>query len=44
VQVCGNRPEPLIRLAEVIENELEVDFVDINLGCPMEMVYKQVSL
>ncbi|RKP27696.1 hypothetical protein SYNPS1DRAFT_12298 [Syncephalis pseudoplumigaleata] len=41
VQVCGNRPEPLIRLAEVVENELEVDFVDINLGCPMEMVYKQ---
>ncbi|KAI9597463.1 hypothetical protein BDF19DRAFT_435174 [Syncephalis fuscata] len=41
VQVCGNRPDPLIRLAEVIESELDVDFVDINLGCPMEMVYKQ---
>ncbi|RKP10560.1 hypothetical protein THASP1DRAFT_12672 [Thamnocephalis sphaerospora] len=43
VQVCGNRPEPLVRLAEVIENQLDVDFVDINLGCPMEMVYKQGS-
>lgn len=41
VQLCDARPEIMTKCAEVINNEVDVDFVDINAGCPIDMVYKQ---
>ena len=32
IQICGNRPELMIKCAELLSNELEIDFVDINVS------------
>ncbi|KAL5006347.1 hypothetical protein ScPMuIL_015153 [Solemya velum] len=41
VQLCGSYPDSMTRCAQVISETLEVDFVDINCGCPIDMVYKK---
>jgi len=42
VQVCGSSAEPLTYCAELIEQEgLSVDFVDINSGCPIDLIYQK---
>ncbi|KAI8872811.1 FMN-linked oxidoreductase [Ramicandelaber brevisporus] len=40
VQICGFRPEHMIRAAEAIETQCQVDFVDVNCGCPIDAVFK----
>ncbi|KAJ1659839.1 tRNA-dihydrouridine(47) synthase [NAD(P)(+)]-like protein [Dispira simplex] len=40
VQLCGCKPEVMARAAEMINSQFQVDFVDINLGCPIDAVYK----
>jgi len=41
VQICGNKVEYLVKCAEVLSNEIEVDFVDLNLGCPIDVVFNK---
>lgn len=41
MQICGNKPDLMMRAVELINNECNVDFIDLNLGCPIDMVYKQ---
>ncbi|RUS27970.1 hypothetical protein BC938DRAFT_482504 [Jimgerdemannia flammicorona] len=41
IQVCGSKPDILTRCAEVISQTIEVDFVDVNLGCPIDLVYNK---
>uniref|UniRef100_A0A672FXQ4 tRNA-dihydrouridine(47) synthase [NAD(P)(+)] n=1 Tax=Salarias fasciatus TaxID=181472 RepID=A0A672FXQ4_SALFA len=41
VQVEGCFPDTMTRCAELINNNIEVDFVDINSGCPIDLVYKK---
>uniref|UniRef100_A0A665TFN4 tRNA-dihydrouridine(47) synthase [NAD(P)(+)] n=1 Tax=Echeneis naucrates TaxID=173247 RepID=A0A665TFN4_ECHNA len=41
VQVEGCFPDTMTRCAELINNNTDVDFVDINSGCPIELVYKK---
>eukprot|EP01080_Neovahlkampfia_damariscottae_P004969 gene4969-8563_t len=36
IQVAGSSPSEMIKLAEFVNNELKVDFVDINCGCPID--------
>ena len=36
VQICGNNPDILARACERIANSIQVDGVDLNLGCPQE--------
>lgn len=45
IQVAGNKPANLVPTAEVIAKELAggVDFVDVNCGCPIDLVFKQGS-
>lgn len=43
VQVAGSRPQLLVPAAEMIGRELEVDFVDVNCGCPIDLVFKKGS-
>ncbi|KAL1717837.1 hypothetical protein EV715DRAFT_253260 [Schizophyllum commune] len=45
VQMAGNKPNTMVRAAELLKNEIgpNVDFVDINCGCPIDLVYKTGS-
>lgn len=38
VQICGAYPDTLARTVELIEQECTVDFIDINMGCPIDIV------
>ncbi|KAL1190236.1 tRNA-dihydrouridine(47) synthase [NAD(P)(+)]-like [Cardamine amara subsp. amara] len=38
VQICGSFPDTVSRTVELIDRECTVDFIDINMGCPIDMV------
>ena len=38
VQVCGSKPDEMKKLAYLLRSQISVDFVDINSGCPIDMV------
>ncbi|KAL3515087.1 hypothetical protein ACH5RR_021989 [Cinchona calisaya] len=38
VQICGAYPDTVSRTVELIEQECSVDFIDINMGCPIDIV------
>ncbi|CAN1256133.1 tRNA-dihydrouridine(47) synthase [NAD(P)(+)]-like [Linum perenne] len=38
VQICGAFPDTVARTVELIEQHCTVDFIDINMGCPIEVV------
>lgn len=38
VQICGAYPDTVARTVELIEQECMVDFIDINMGCPIDVV------
>lgn len=38
IQICGAYPDTVARAAELIEQECTVDFIDINMGCPIDAV------
>jgi len=45
VQVAGNKPANLVPTAEVLARECagNLDFVDVNCGCPIDLVFKTGS-
>ncbi|GMI43133.1 hypothetical protein TeGR_g8746, partial [Tetraparma gracilis] len=38
VQLAGGFPDQFVRAAEAIEETATVDFIDMNLGCPIDLV------
>lgn len=38
VQICGSYADTVARAAELIERECTVDFIDLNVGCPIDVV------
>lgn len=38
VQICGSYPDTITRTVELIDTECTVDFIDINMGCPIDLV------
>lgn len=42
MQLCGSFPDSMSKCAELLQNDVPVDFVDINIGCPIDLVFKQV--
>ncbi|XP_027162663.1 tRNA-dihydrouridine(47) synthase [NAD(P)(+)]-like [Coffea eugenioides] len=38
VQICGAYPDTVSRTVELIEQECSVDFIDLNMGCPIDIV------
>ncbi|XP_077086294.1 tRNA-dihydrouridine(47) synthase [NAD(P)(+)]-like isoform X2 [Siphateles boraxobius] len=41
VQLEGCFPDTMTRCAELLNQHIDVDFVDINSGCPIDLVYKK---
>jgi tRNA-dihydrouridine synthase 3 len=41
IQVAGCSPPQMARLAQLVEERVDCDFVDINMGCPIDLVFKQ---
>ncbi|XP_005405814.1 PREDICTED: tRNA-dihydrouridine(47) synthase [NAD(P)(+)]-like isoform X5 [Chinchilla lanigera] len=41
VQLEGGFPDTMTKCAELLNRTIEVDFVDINVGCPIDLVYKK---
>eukprot|EP01119_Soliformovum_irregulare_P022729 TRINITY_DN7829_c0_g1_i1.p1 TRINITY_DN7829_c0_g1~~TRINITY_DN7829_c0_g1_i1.p1 ORF type:complete len:556 (+),score=137.68 TRINITY_DN7829_c0_g1_i1:91-1668(+) len=38
VQICGCHTDVMTKCAEVISDNITVDFVDINMGCPIDLI------
>ena len=45
VQIAGGHADQYTRVAEILENEpeMDIDFVDFNLGCPIDLVCEKGS-
>ncbi|KAF9224744.1 zinc finger dihydrouridine synthase [Gyrodon lividus] len=45
VQIAGNKPSTMVPTAEILGKEFAggIDFVDINCGCPIDLVFKTGS-
>jgi tRNA-dihydrouridine synthase 3 len=47
IQLAGNKPSTLVATAEVLGREFGdaggIDFVDVNCGCPIDLVFKSGS-
>lgn len=41
VQICGAHVDTMTRCADLINKTCQVDFVDINCGCPMDVVFQK---
>ncbi|ELT97828.1 hypothetical protein CAPTEDRAFT_165435 [Capitella teleta] len=41
VQICGAYPDSMTKTAQMLCNEIDVDFIDINCGCPIDLVYQK---
>ncbi|XP_062177493.1 tRNA-dihydrouridine(47) synthase [NAD(P)(+)]-like [Alnus glutinosa] len=41
VQICGAYPDTVARAIELIDQECTVDFIDINMGCPIDIVVEK---
>ena len=38
IQICGGYVDAMTRCAQLLEEQIEVDFVDANCGCPIDLV------
>ena len=38
VQVCGGYVDTMTRCAKLLSDQAEVDFVDVNCGCPIDLI------
>jgi tRNA-dihydrouridine synthase 3 len=41
VQICGNNAKMLTYATQLVAQEADVDFVDLNIGCPIDLIYQQ---
>ncbi|XP_078273422.1 tRNA-dihydrouridine(47) synthase [NAD(P)(+)]-like [Rhinoraja longicauda] len=41
VQLDGAFPDTMTKCAELLNQTIDVDFVDINVGCPIDLVYQK---
>lgn len=40
IQICGNNPYMLAKSAQVLQENVDMNFLDLNLGCPLDQIYK----
>lgn len=41
VQICGNNTDLITYAAQILSETCDIDFVDLNIGCPIDLIYKQ---
>ena len=42
IQLCGPSPQQMARVAQMVgDGHIKCDFVDVNLGCPIDLVYQR---
>lgn len=41
VQLCGNNAELITHAAQVWRETCDIDFIDLNIGCPIDLIYAQ---
>lgn len=41
VQLCGNNAELITYAAQILSENCEIDYIDLNIGCPIELIYQQ---
>ena len=39
VQICGGYPDAIGKCVELLNRETDVDFIDINMGCPINLIF-----
>ncbi|XP_068621482.1 tRNA-dihydrouridine(47) synthase [NAD(P)(+)]-like [Battus philenor] len=40
-QICGNNAYIITKVAQLLQENTELDFIDLNLGCPIDLIYKK---
>lgn len=40
-QICGNNIYTITKVAQLLQENTELDFIDLNLGCPIDLIYKK---
>lgn len=43
IQIAGYKTEQLVKACQVINETVDVDFVDLNMGCPIDMLFNKVN-
>ena len=38
VQICGSHPDSVARCVQLLDDTIDCDFIDINMGCPIDLV------
>jgi len=38
VQICGGHPDSVARCVQLLDDNIDADFIDINMGCPIDLV------
>lgn len=41
VQLCGNNPNIISQAAQLMQETARVDYIDLNIGCPIDLIYQQ---
>lgn len=41
VQLCGNNSELITQAAQLLDENCDIDYFDLNIGCPIELIYNQ---
>lgn len=40
-QICGNNVYLITKVAQLLQENTELDFIDLNVGCPIDLIYKK---
>ncbi|XP_013181188.1 PREDICTED: tRNA-dihydrouridine(47) synthase [NAD(P)(+)]-like [Papilio xuthus] len=40
-QICGTNAYIITKVAQLLQENTELDFIDLNLGCPIDLIYKK---
>ncbi|XP_067620478.1 tRNA-dihydrouridine(47) synthase [NAD(P)(+)]-like isoform X2 [Eurosta solidaginis] len=39
VQLCGNNPNIIAQAAQLLQETTKIEYIDLNIGCPIELIY-----